>query len=325
MSDGPCLRCGRPRGRDGTEWYCPSCVSALADKSRCSADGCHTVLSKYNKSDRCAQHYGKPDAVELEYLLQEFESSGTSSHPSPTSSLVEDGKAAIEQAGDNAESVMAISRKASAIRAAAKVMKLVSTATEAQWVVLRAERAIANIYTPPLTGSHKAQGWEKARGLAEPPISSALLTHYRVAARAYTDSQFDEAQQRSIADPSRYPAPTRTSLMALVRGRERGRLGVRSVPQEPLQQGKYRVWWAAAFRQLRHDAGLSTEEMAAATGVTQRMISRWENEETFPRLPGFARLVAVFGGDVMFPLLQHYADMIHDDGCVPGVRDSNHE
>ncbi|MEO0684690.1 MAG: DNA (cytosine-5-)-methyltransferase, partial [Cyanobacteria bacterium J06649_11] len=48
---------------------------------------------------------------------------------------------------------------------------------------------------------------------------------------------------------------------------------------------------AKNFSELREKAGLSIEEAAEATGVTPRTVRRWENEESYPKLPVIEKLI----------------------------------
>jgi transcriptional regulator with XRE-family HTH domain len=46
------------------------------------------------------------------------------------------------------------------------------------------------------------------------------------------------------------------------------------------------------IRKARRDAGLTAEQMAATVGVSAKTLTRWENDETAPRVDDLVRISA---------------------------------
>jgi transcriptional regulator with XRE-family HTH domain len=71
---------------------------------------------------------------------------------------------------------------------------------------------------------------------------------------------------------------------------------------EAMQRAKAKVRIHRLIRQgrlaeVRADTGLSQEDVAAALGVTQSAVSRWETGDTAPRARRAAELVELLDGD----------------------------
>ena len=129
-------------------------------------------------------------------------------NPDSIVAALERGRKALAECRDDFDRLQVRDQAAAAV-AAAKILERRDIQNSAQWLVLRAERAIAQANPPRATG--------RAAVSVNPEITETLpkqtLSQMRTAATVMTDDDFNAAEQASIASPETEPAPTRSELV----------------------------------------------------------------------------------------------------------------
>lgn len=132
--------------------------------------------------------------------------------PDTLSLALDRGREALLEARDDFQRLQIRDQAAAAV-AAASILKRRDIVASAQWLVLRAERAIAEA-NPAQANTGRAR---KRTVTSSVTVPKKQLSEMRTAASALTNAEFDVAEAASVANPEASPAPTRTQLVAKVR------------------------------------------------------------------------------------------------------------
>ena len=134
------------------------------------------------------------------------------SNPDSLIAALDRGRTALAEARDDFDRLR-IRDSAAAAVAAAKILERRDIQNTAQWLVIRAELAIAEANPAQEEKRNRFTGPVEVDSESTSTLPKDTLYQMRTAASAISDEALDALEAKSIADPERYPAPTRSSLL----------------------------------------------------------------------------------------------------------------
>ena len=130
--------------------------------------------------------------------------------PSNIVAALDRGRKALAECRDDFDRLQVRDQAAAAV-AAAKILERRDIQNSAQWLVYRAERAIAKANPP--EAANQYTGKVDITAGVKSIVPAPRLSEMRTAASVMTDDEVNAAEKASIANPEATPAPTRSKLL----------------------------------------------------------------------------------------------------------------